>query len=189
MKAVILDASEGKESLEEGIVKTIQNELEKQGHSVELFRPGEMDILPCRSCGACGFKSPGVCVQKDDMPKIIRAVANSSLLVLVTPLRYGSYPSHLKKALDRFMILGLPLYMMKGGHMLHPMRYKAPSILAVGTAKDQAEAADNALDLTVAHNAMNLGSPGYKTLVYERSSPLQTIENGIKRALSEVKGQ
>jgi multimeric flavodoxin WrbA len=189
LKAVILDASISAGTIETSIVRLIESEFQNSGHAFTTFTLRDMNILPCRSCGACGFKSPGVCVQQDDAPGIIRAVANCSLLVMVTPLNFGGYPSQLKKALDRFMILGLTLYMVKSGHLLHPMRYTPPSVFAVGLARDEAECKDNILELLVSRNAMNLGSPRHKALVFDRSVYSEPAANEIKRALSEVMGQ
>lgn len=168
MKAVIFDASDKPDQEEAAIIRALEAEFERGGHSCRTFTLRDTRILPCRSCVACSFESPGQCVQKDDAHELLRAVVNAGVLVIVTPLRFGGYPSQLKKALDRFMVLGLPLYTVKKGRMLHPMRYAIPRILTIGLARDRQEQRDNVLEMLARRNAANMGTR-YKCLVLDRS--------------------
>lgn len=47
----------------------------------------------------CGkhFKTSGLCMQKDDMQKLIPKLLQAKLLVFITPISFGSYHSELKK--------------------------------------------------------------------------------------------
>ena len=56
-----------------------------------------VDIVPCTGCGSCGLKTPGECVVKDDMQGVFRKIVASDVLVLATPVRFGTYCAELKK--------------------------------------------------------------------------------------------
>ena len=104
MSSIILDGFENENS----IGNTLKRLIEEKGVKSTYFKLKDMNILPCRSCGSCGLKTPGKCVIDDDMPKIMKAIATSSLYVMLTPIRFGGYSSQLKKAVDRTMSMGFP---------------------------------------------------------------------------------
>ena len=49
--------------------------MEEAVAEVELFHLYELDIKPCLGCLACWRKTPGECVQKDDMQKVYPGLA------------------------------------------------------------------------------------------------------------------
>ena len=88
--------------------------------------------IPCTGCSSCGLKTPGRCVVKDDMQEILRMIVASELLVLATPVRFGSYCAELKKVIDRFQPLMVPIYVVRDGEMHFQGRYDFPVLLGVG---------------------------------------------------------
>jgi NAD(P)H-dependent FMN reductase len=177
MKAVILDGSENENS----VAGTVRESLEKRGVGFLYFKLKEADIRPCRSCGSCGLRTPGRCVQKDDMPSILRAMAEHKLFVYITPVRFGGYSSQLKKAIDRTMPLGEPFYMVKNGHLLHPMRYGEKFILGIGLSETFSPDAEANFRLLVSRNAMNMQS-NYQVLTIQPAgdpAALAKVLNGI----------
>jgi hypothetical protein len=89
-------------------------------------------VAPCSGCGSCGLKTPGRCVVKDDMQGIYRQIVASDVLVLATPVRFGSYCAQLKKVVDRFQPLMVPIYVVRNGEMHFRGRYDLPALLGVG---------------------------------------------------------
>ena len=87
MSAVIIDAME-KGSF---ISKAVVDRCRENEKDISLFKPADMNILPCRSCGACEYKSPGKCVIKEDMDDILRSIAKGNILVMLTQIRFGGY--------------------------------------------------------------------------------------------------
>jgi multimeric flavodoxin WrbA len=179
---VILDAF----TQENAIEKALKNLLEKTGKRFFYFKLNEMKILPCRSCGACEIKSPGKCVFHDDMPEIMRAIAPGSLILMLTPVRFGGYSSQLKKVLDKLMILVLPLYTVKDGHLLHPPRYGKKSLLIIGLTGENLPGEEENFRLLAARNALNLQFT-HKTLLFAPTDPMAKIEEEIEGALCEVR--
>jgi hypothetical protein len=159
--------------------------------SVQEFRLCGMELSPCRSCGSCGLKTPGVCVVKDDLPLILHSMAGSPLLVLLTPVRFGGYSKDLKKAIDRLMPMGLPLYFVRDGHLLHPTRYENPRrLLGIGVLDDmdeyRASCEDAAFRLHVKSNSLNMLMDKYSVVVLPPSAGAEDITVAIGAAIEEV---
>lgn len=163
------------------IPKNFAAQAEAFGLESEVFPLTEMNIKPCRSCGSCGFKTPGKCILKDDMEPIFRALARCDVFAFLTPIRYGGFSSHLKKAVDRLMFNLTPFYYVnKEGHLLHPMRYGKKQIIGIGMLeKEQAGAMENFQRL-LANNALNMQYP-HHTLV------LRADEDGTRQMAELLK--
>ncbi|WP_461612662.1 flavodoxin family protein [Clostridium sp. Marseille-QA1073] len=178
MRAVILDGFE-----EENLIGAILKKMfEGKGEEFSYFKLKDMNILPCRSCGACSHKTPGKCVFEDEMPSIIKAFAKSDVMIMLTPIRFGGYSSQLKKALDKFVAVGLPLYIVKDGHMLHPMRYDSKLIIGIGIALKDVKGAENNFRTLVERNGLNMQCT-QKTLIFKPSDDIRKIKHEIEDVL------
>lgn len=179
---VILNALESGNSIE----NTLIGMLVERGQEYSCFNLREMNILPCRSCGFCGVRTPGKCIIDDDIHPIMRAIAKSSTMVMLTPIRFGGYSSQLKKVVDRMMPMGMPFYMVKDGHLLHPMRYGHKSLLAIGVAEENLRGQEENFRTLVDRNALNMQF-AHKALIFKPSDGIKEIEYGIGHVLMEVK--
>jgi len=139
------------------------------------FRLPDLTIRPCRSCGSCGEQTPGRCVQKDDMESVYRAIGPSDMLVFMTDITFGGYSSQLKKAVDRLMCMGFPLYKVKKGHLVPPLRYTGKSLFVIGQAENgiSEEDADN-FHLLASRNSLNFQYP-YRSIVIHPEDNIQTV--------------
>lgn len=181
MKILLLDAMKN----ENGVANTIRRVLKEKDNDLSYFQLESLNIQPCRSCGACGHITPGKCVINDDMQSILRRMAHCDVIIMLTPVRFGGYSSELKKAVDRFMPFGLPLYFVRGGHLLHPMRYQKKFLLGVGVIEEADVEQENNFGELVAHNALNM-QYDHKVLIINNTALEATIENEMANALKEV---
>jgi multimeric flavodoxin WrbA len=124
-------------------------------------------------------------VLQDDSHEILRAIARCSTLVMLTPIRFGGYTSTLKKAVDKFMSLGLPTYTVKNGHLLHPARYGSKFIVGVGVYEGNSEDQEACFRRLVENNAFNLQSQ-YRTLILKPSGDIGKMKQEISSLLKEV---
>ncbi len=178
MRAVILDGFE-----EENLIGAILKKMFKEkGKKFSYFKLKDINILPCRSCGACAYKTPGKCVFEDDMANIIRAFAKSDVMIMLTPISFGGYSSQLKKALDKFVAVGVPLYIVKDGHMLHPMRYDSKLIIGIGTVLKDVKGVENNFRTLVERNGLNMQCT-QRTLIFKPSDDIRKIKHEIEVAL------
>ena len=182
MKITILNAIDDKNP----VSNTLKNELESAGGECTWFELESLKILPCRSCGSCGQKTPGCCILDDDMQTIFRAFARSDLIVLLTRISFGGYSSQLNKAVDRFMAISIALYIVKNGHLLHPIRYGKKRLLGIGLADANHPDEDENFKLLVSRNAMNFQYP-FQALVFSTSDTVELIRRDISSALEEVR--
>ncbi len=181
MSIVILDAMKGGNN----IADNIKAGLVQAGKEVRYFGLEEINILPCRCCGACGFKSPGKCVIKDDSHEVLKAIAGCDAFVMITPIRFGGYNSTLKKVVDKFMTLGLPLYIVKDGHLLHPMRYGSKLIIGVGVYDGDSKDQEDSFKQLVENNAFNMQAD-YRALIFKPSWDTKKMEQEISSLVKEV---
>ena len=103
---------------------SFNKKLEEQGHQTSLLTIREMHINYCIGCLGCWIKHPGICVFKDDQVKIYRAVLNSDIVVLGSPLIMGFVSSNIKKVCDRLIPLLMPYGEIYKGEVRHVRRYK-----------------------------------------------------------------
>jgi multimeric flavodoxin WrbA len=158
MKALVLTALHVDAEHGERAQAALLDALSRWGYDVETVDCPSAEVIPCTGCGSCGMRTPGVCVVKDDMQGIFRTLVASDLLVLATPVRFGSYCAQLKKVVDRFQPLMMPLYMVRSDEMHFRGRYALPSLMGVGLVRDgqNAAAETEAFRFLIGRLAMNV---------------------------------
>jgi multimeric flavodoxin WrbA len=180
----ILDGSNSENNIDD-IVNILKNTIQQNGYSYKYFRLSDMNVLPCISCGTCTYKTPGKCILDDDTDTIMRSLAPSKGIILLTPIVFGGYSSQLKKAVDKFSLLGLPLFIVKDGHLLHPMRYGSKVLMGIGISDKNIKGEVDNFKLLIERNALNMQCSYYKALTFE-SSKGQNVENEILSMFKEV---
>ena len=110
------------------IARQLQSKLERENVNAEVIDTYGMKISHCIGCNHCFLKTPGVCAIKDDYEQILKKLAHSNRLWLVSDTHFGFINSNGKKVVDRF----LPLLNMglefREGQMRHILRYVKLSI-------------------------------------------------------------
>ena len=94
------------------------------GARTEVVYLKDQRIEHCLGCFACWTQTPGVCVQKDDMPALLEKVRKADVLVLATPLYVFTFSGLLKDFVDRIAIpIQMPQIERIGDQYVHPMRH------------------------------------------------------------------
>jgi multimeric flavodoxin WrbA len=89
--------------------------LRDAGAEVELLYTKDLDIHPCLGCFGCWIKTPGKCVQEDDMAALLSRLREADVWVLATPLYNDGVSGPLKNLMDRTMpLLRLPVEVRSG---------------------------------------------------------------------------
>ena len=140
MKALVLSALSVDDDHGPAALDAVETKLRERGYDVDTVDVAAARVAPCTGCGSCGLKTPGRCVVKDDMQDMFRQIVASDVLVLATPVRFGSYCAELKKVVDRFQPLMVPLYVVRNGEMHFQGRYDLPVLMGVGLVREAGEA-------------------------------------------------
>lgn len=126
MKIICLNGSpKGKNSNSQIIASEFLEGARKAGAEVENFFLVEKKIGYCRGCLNCWIKTPGVCVQKDDMAGLLEKVVRSDIVVFATPVYADNVTGIMKTFIDRMIPAVDPLVKRVEGETVHLKRYGA----------------------------------------------------------------
>lgn len=168
MKALILNGGGGEKPYQE-IVTLAEVWVQQQAAEATAFNLTSMSINPCRGCFVCWVKTPGRCVARDDMDRIIPHFANSDWLIWITPIAFGGYGYHLKKAVDRCIPILLPFFMRIGGEIHHSLRYEhgRRRLDVLGVLPTPDPESERIFHNLVRRNSLNLHTQPASTVVYK----------------------
>jgi methyltransferase (TIGR00027 family) len=96
--------------------------MKEQGADVELYYTMDLAIKPCLGDHACHLRTPGKCIQDDDMKWLLPKVGGADVLVLASPLYCDGVTGPMKMFMDRLIPNGQPFIEMRNGRMRHPLR-------------------------------------------------------------------
>ncbi|HUW95613.1 MAG TPA: flavodoxin family protein [Anaerolineae bacterium] len=93
--------------------------LRDAGADVELVCTRDLDINPCLGCFGCWIKTPGQCVQKDDMAELLPRLREADLWALASPLYFDGPSAPLKNVMDRMTAFLRLAAEVRGGRSRH----------------------------------------------------------------------
>ena len=66
---------------------------------VEKIYPYKINFLPCQECGGCD--ETGICIYKDDMQAVYAKINEADIIIVASPIFFGSLPAPIKALIDR----------------------------------------------------------------------------------------
>lgn len=102
------------------IVKRFLAGAESAGASTEILYPSRMRIEYCIGCLKCWFKTPGVCIHKDDMPELMMKTSGADLAVFASPVYVDGMTAQMKTMFDRCVTYVPPFFEYAEGRSYHP---------------------------------------------------------------------
>jgi multimeric flavodoxin WrbA len=122
----------GKNSNSQRIASEFLEGARQAGAEVENIFLAEKKIGYCRACLSCWIKTPGRCIQKDDMAELLEKLVRSDVAVFATPLYADNVSGMLKTFIDRMIPSLEPYVKQVNGETLHLKRYeKYPRIVVI----------------------------------------------------------
>ena len=104
MKLTVIFGSPRKNGNTASLLAPFIDELKAAGAEVVCFDVYEKNVAGCRACLQCQKdKSRAYCVVDDDMQPIIKAVAESEILIVAAPIYCWGMPGPVKTVFDRFI--------------------------------------------------------------------------------------
>lgn len=107
MKVVAINGSPKAEGNTYHALKTITEQLEKEGIETEIIHIGNKNIRGCLACGGCAANKNEKCVINDEVNEIIQKMKNADGMIIGSPVYYASIAGTMKSFLDRaFYVAG-----------------------------------------------------------------------------------
>jgi multimeric flavodoxin WrbA/putative sterol carrier protein len=102
------------------------------GADVETINLRQKKIRNCLGCYVCWTKTPGVCVQKDDMTnELFPELLASDIAIYATPLYHWTVNATLKTFIERRLPIMEPWHYRRDGKTYHPMRQQPPKAVVL----------------------------------------------------------
>ena len=187
MRSLILNGGSSRDAPVDALHGALEIELGARGWETEGLVLREVSVAPCTGCFQCWTKTPGVCKTKDAGRWVARSMIQSELVVLLTPVLFGGYAPHLKKALDRVIGLVSPFFERVDGEVHHRRRYEGyPALLGVGWLGEPDSEEERIFDRLVERNAINLRSPAWLSHVVHGGTGVGAVPLIVRTMLARM---
>lgn len=183
MNLLILDGATNGSPLTDLLTEIVS----PKDHKPEVFRLHNMTVAPCMGCFGCWVSTPGICVIDDSGRTLATRFMSSDLVVMITPITFGGYSSHMKKALDRLIPLILPFFTTLQGETHHQRRYtRYPRLLTIGTTVGNNPASVNAFQRLMSRAALNLPTDAAFFATIDVACPSDNLRTELTELLKKV---
>jgi hypothetical protein len=187
LKALIMNGGEPDDVLLKEIAEFLSKALGEEDWEIDILELGDMEIAGCMGCFRCWIETPGICVTDDISREIARKMISSDLLIYLTPIVFGGYSYHLKKAVDRMISVMLPFFVKVNGEIHHGKRYdRYPSLTGIGIIDYHSEPEERTFRELVARNAMNMHAPRFTSSVILRTKNVESRQENLVKTLRNV---
>ena len=126
----------------------------------------------CIGCFSCWIKHPMHCAFNDEYSDIVRSIAKSDELVIISKCRYGCYDSKVKQVLERCIGYVLPYFTVRSNAIHHFSRYDNKIKLSCYFYGDISPKDKVCVENLVKANAINLNVSDYTIKYFENEKEL-----------------
>lgn len=137
MKVLALNSSArtGGGSKTELMLNSLVQGMREAGADVEAVELRKKNVGNCLGCFSCWTKTPGVCIQKDDMTReLYPKWKEADLAVYATPLYHYTVNASMKAFIERTLPVLEPFLEERDGKTFHPLRHRHPKIAVLSVA-------------------------------------------------------
>lgn len=160
MRALILNGALGPDPLLDDLTARVTADFVAREYAVESVLLRDEIVAYCQGCFECWTTTPGKCKINDAGRDLSRDFTLSDVVVLITPVQFGTYSSETKKMLDRLLGTLLPFFHRVDGEVHHFPRYTYPPALGVLAVADGVDAdSEKTVRVLAMRNAINLAAP------------------------------
>lgn len=105
MKVIAINSSARKDGNTAILLKTVMEELKKEGIETELIQLSGSIIEPCKACFGCGGK--GNCIHKKDLfYEIVEKMKKADGILLGSPVYSANVSANMQALLERAAVVG-----------------------------------------------------------------------------------
>lgn len=187
MKILLLNGARPGEAHVDRIAARIETQLQRQGCQTTVRILRDEHIPYCMGCFDCWVKTPGQCIAKGDHHDIDALVMQSDLLLLLTPVVFGSYSSEMKKMLDHLIPLVEPFFQRIHGEIHHQARYdRYPSLVGIGVQTRANPSQARIFRELVERNGINLHAPFVHGAVWQADESEDAVQAHIQALFQDM---
>ena len=160
MKIVTFNGSpRGKKGNTQVIVDAFAEGAKSAGADFETVFLCKKNYKGCTACGNCWVKTPGRCVQNDDMAEMLEKFSSADMVIFATPLCIDNVTGLMKNFMDRFMPLADPHFESdENGETRHIIKVDSPKIGVISNCGFPEQSHFQVLQLLFKRIARNLHS-------------------------------
>src|ERR1017187_6167038 len=184
-KVVILNGTGSADTDLAPALDVLTGVMELNATEVQTFTLRKLNLGRCIGCFGCWLETPGICCNA--VSEAARAIIDSDITVLFTPVTFGGYSSELKKMVDRFIQFALPYFCRYHGETHHVPRYvRFPRLVAVGVQRHSNSDEVKVFKGIVGRNAINFHAPSHAAEVVLGTDDPSTLRRPLQSLLEPV---
>ncbi|MCR4667350.1 MAG: flavodoxin family protein [Desulfovibrio sp.] len=115
MKILVLNGSPHPHGNTKRLIDAFAEGAVSAGHRLDVLDVCKLGIAGCIACEHCHTKGNGQCAQKDGMQQIYALFAEADMLIVASPVYFGSISGQLKCVVDRLYALFTPQPVSRAG--------------------------------------------------------------------------
>jgi multimeric flavodoxin WrbA/putative sterol carrier protein len=117
------------------MLESLLKGMRKAGADVAPVNLREKEVRFCTGCYTCWTRTPGRCVQRDDMTQeLLPAFLEADMVIFASPLYQYTVTASMKAFIERTLPAFLPYLEQSQGAYYHPLRGKYPAVVMLSVA-------------------------------------------------------
>ena len=182
-------AMRGKKSITHIMVQEVLEGAKGVGAEVENIFLKEKKIKHCLGCLGCWLKTPGRCIQKDDMQELLELYLGSDVVLIATPVYVDNVTGLTKDFMDRLIPITDPHFELdEQGESRHIKRYERyPAMVALSSCGFPEQSAFQVLSLLFKRVARNMNGEIIAEIYRGGAGPLGVDEPALAPMIEEYK--
>lgn len=165
----------------QNIGEELHQRLNNKNILTEFISVADLNVKPCYSCGGCTNKTYGKCVDRDDADIILPKLIHSDVMIIVTPVKWGSYSFKIKRVFDKCAVIGDRHYYEKNGELVKGKIGNVNTFIAVGAKDHWLDREKEVFENLVAENLKIMNIKG-KTYLVDDSN----LKSSLKAIVEEL---
>ncbi|BDU86804.1 flavodoxin family protein [Clostridium perfringens] len=146
-----------------------------------FFDLSKLKISNCIGCFSCWTKTPGKCVIRDDAVKIYPIIAQSSKIIYISKIKYGSYDTIMKIMLERAIPIQQAFIHLLNGETHHIQRdvaMKDTVIIAYGNIENEEKELFKRL---IKRNSYNMNFKSFNVIFVDEENLEEVVTKEVKK--------
>ena len=111
MRVIGISASPKRGGNTEALLDRALAGASSKGAVAEKIIINDLRFKPCQECGGC--QATGICVIRDDMQAVYEKLSNADVVIVASPIFFGSVTAQLKAMIDRYQCSWVAKYVLK----------------------------------------------------------------------------